>query len=189
MLEGVADDALDAFAGVDVFLSGDFVGSSLFEEAAGTDVDAFGVFAKDDEANVVADAIFEWSEALVEKLGGAGVHEKIEFEAQAEEDISGMLIGGDARIAESAEEDGVEFVLEHFDGTFRERDFFAEIFVGGPVEFDEFDAAVMFRGGGLDGSNADGSDFFADAVAGNDGDAGVGTAGAERGGGHGKKVA
>ena len=81
VVEGEAEDALDAFAGVDVFLGGDFVGSSLFEEAAGADVDAFGVFAEDHQANVVWDAILERGEPLVEKFGGAGVDVEIEFEA------------------------------------------------------------------------------------------------------------
>ena len=58
VVEGVAEDALDAFAGVDVFLDGDFVGSSLLEEATDADVDAFGVFAEDHQANVVGDAVF-----------------------------------------------------------------------------------------------------------------------------------
>jgi len=49
VLEGVADDALDSFAGVDVFLGGDFVGGALFEESTHADVEAFGVFAEDDE--------------------------------------------------------------------------------------------------------------------------------------------
>ena len=59
VVEGVAENAFHAFAGVDFFLRCDFVGGSLFEEAAGAGVDAFGIFAKDHHANVVADAIFE----------------------------------------------------------------------------------------------------------------------------------
>jgi hypothetical protein len=95
-----------------------------------------------------------------------------------------VLVGGDAGIAEGAEEDGVEFVAEHFDGAGRKGDIFAEEFVGAPVEMDELERAIVFRGGGLDGFDGDGSDFFADAVAGDDGDASVGTAVAERKIGH-----
>src|ERR1700737_2245807 len=72
-LEGVADDALDAFAGVDVFLDGDFLGSSFLEEAANADVEAFGVFAEDHEVDVFAGAVAERRKAVVEKLGGAGI--------------------------------------------------------------------------------------------------------------------
>ena len=120
----------------------------------------------------------------MEKFGGTGVDVEVEFEAQTEEDVGGVLVGGDARIAESAKEDGVEFVAKHFDSAFGERDFFAEIFVGAPIEVDEFDGAIAFGGGGFDELDGDGSDFFADAVAGDDGDAGFGTAGTERGVGH-----
>ncbi len=52
VIEGMAEDALDAFAGVDVFLDSDLVGSSLLEEAANADIDAFGVFAEDHEVHV-----------------------------------------------------------------------------------------------------------------------------------------
>src|SRR5580698_5658724 len=52
VLEGVADDAFDALAGIHVFLDGDLVGRVLFEEAANADVEAFRVFAKDDELKI-----------------------------------------------------------------------------------------------------------------------------------------
>ena len=184
VVEGVTDDALDAFAGVHVFLGGDFVGSSFLEEAAHADVEAFGVFAEDDELDVVGGDVAERGVARVEKFGGAGVDEEIEFEAKAEEDVGGVLVGGDAWIAEGAEEDGVEFVAQHFDGAGRKSDIFAEKFVGAPVEVDEFEGAIVFGRGGLNGFDGDGRDFLADAVAGNDGDAGVGTAVAEGDVGH-----
>jgi len=184
VLEGVADDALDTFAGVDVFLSGDFVGSVLLEEAAHADVEAFGVFAEDDEANVVGGDIAQRSVARVEEFCGPGVDEEIELEAQAEEDVGSVLVGGDTGIAEGAEEDGVEFVAKHFDRARRESDVFAEEFVGAPVEVDEFKGAIVFGRSGLDGFDGDGSDFLADAVAGDDGDAGAGTAVAEGDVGH-----
>jgi len=179
ILEGVADDALDAFAGVDVFLRGDFVGSVFLEEAAHADVEAFSVFAKDDEADVVGGDIAERCVARVEEFGGAGVDEEVELEAETEEDVGGVLVGGDAGIAEGAEEDGVEFVAKHFDGAGRKGDVFAEEFVGAPVEVDELEGTIVFGGGGLDGFDGDRSDFLADAVAGDDGDAGVWTAVAE----------
>ena len=58
VVEGVADDAVYTFVGIDVFLDGDFVGSSLLEEAADADVEAFGVFAEDHEIEVGALAVF-----------------------------------------------------------------------------------------------------------------------------------
>jgi len=95
-----------------------------------------------------------------------------------------VLVGGDAGIAEGAEKDGVEFVAKHFDCAGRKSDIFAEEFVGAPVEVDELDGAIMFGGGGLDGFDGDRRDFFANAVAGDDGDARVGTAVAEGDVGH-----
>jgi len=70
-------------------------------------------------ANVVGGDVAERGVARVEKFGWTGVDEEIELEAQAEEDVGGVLVGGDAGIAEGAEEDGVEFVAKHFDGTGR----------------------------------------------------------------------
>ena len=112
----------------------------------------------------------------MEKLGGAGVDVEVEFEAQAEENVSGVLVGGDAGIAERTKEDGIEFVAEHFDGSFGEGDFFAEEFVGAPVEFHELDVVMAAGGGGFDNVDGDGRDFFADAVTGDDSDARVRTA-------------
>ncbi len=176
VVEGVADDALDAFAGVDVFLDGNLVGSVLLIEAADADIETFGIFAEDHEADVVGGNVTQRSEALVEEFGRAGVDEEVELEAEAEEDVRGVLVGGHAGIAEGAEEDGVEFIAQHFDGAGRERDVFAEEFVGAPIEFHELDGAVALGGGGFDALDGDGRDFLADAVAGDDGDARVGSA-------------
>jgi len=52
VVEGVADNALDAFARVDVLLCGDLVEGSLLEDSAGIGVDAFGIFTEDDEIDV-----------------------------------------------------------------------------------------------------------------------------------------
>jgi len=95
-----------------------------------------------------------------------------------------VLVGGDAGIAEGAEEDGVEFVAQYFDGTGGKGDIFVEEFVGAPVKVNEFERATVLRGGSLDGFDGDGSDFLADAVAGDDGDARVGTTVAEGDVGH-----
>jgi hypothetical protein len=49
-------------------------------------------------------------------------------------------------------------------------------FVGAPIELDELDGAVALGGDGFDALDSDGRDFCADAVAGDDGDARVGSA-------------
>jgi len=59
-----------------------------------------------------------------------------------------------------------------------------EIFVGTPVEVDEFDGAVAFGDGGFDDLDGDRGDFLADAIARDDRDAGFGAAGAKRNVGH-----
>src|SRR5208337_2460324 len=181
----MADDALNPFAGVDVFLEGNLVGSALFEEAAHADVEAFGVLADDHEVDVGEGAVAERGEARMEEFGGAGVDVEIELHAQAEEDVCSVLVGRDAGIAEGAKEDGVKFVAKEFDRAFGEGDVFAEVFVGTPVELDEFEGAVAPGGGGADDLDGHGGHFPADAVAGNNGDAGFGTAVAERDVGHG----
>ena len=53
IVESIPNDALNAFARVDVFLNRNFVGRVFFEEAADANVKAFGVFAKHDKPDVV----------------------------------------------------------------------------------------------------------------------------------------
>ncbi len=144
------------------------------------------MFSRNDhEIDVGGGAIAERGEARVEQFGGAGVDVEVELEAQAEEDVGGMLIGGDAGIAKRAEEDGVELVAQHFDGAFGERDVLTEVFVGAPIELNEFERAVALGGGGADDLDGYRGHFPADAVAGDDGDAGFGAAVAEGDVGHG----
>ena len=51
-LEGVADAALAAAAGVEGGLRGDFVRGAFVQEALDAAVEVFGVFADDDEVDV-----------------------------------------------------------------------------------------------------------------------------------------
>ena len=53
VLEGRADDALDALARVHVLVDGDLVGRAALELAADADVDALGVLAEHDEVDVL----------------------------------------------------------------------------------------------------------------------------------------
>ncbi len=50
-----------------------------------------------------------------------------------------MNIGGHARIAKSADQDGVEIPGQHGEAVRRDRNFVGEIAVGSPVERGEFD--------------------------------------------------
>src|ERR1700733_10307096 len=52
VFEGVANDALDTFAGVDVLLGSDFVRSSLLKHSPGIGVNALCVFAEDNKIDI-----------------------------------------------------------------------------------------------------------------------------------------
>src|SRR5712672_529538 len=109
VVKGVADDALDALAGINVFLNGDFVWRVFLEEAADSDVKAFGILTKDREADVVGRAVAQRGQAIVKKFDRAGIHKEIEFKTQPEKNVRGVLVRRNAWIAECAEKDGVEF--------------------------------------------------------------------------------
>src|SRR5258708_36851915 len=68
VFKSVADDALNSFAGVHVFLDGDFVGSILLEKAANSNVQALSILAEDHEAYVVGSAITKRRQSVVEKF-------------------------------------------------------------------------------------------------------------------------
>ena len=53
----MADDSLDAFAGVYILLQCDFVGCALLEDSAYPDVEALCVFAEHHEIDVARGAI------------------------------------------------------------------------------------------------------------------------------------
>ena len=167
IFEGVADDALDAFARIDVFLGGDFVGSSLLEDAAGIGVNAFGIFAEDDEVDVFRLDSFQRTQRRIEQADRAHVGVEIHFEAHAEQNFFGMDVGLDAGIAEGADQDGVEVAGEHGESVGRDGGLVAQVAVGAPVEVGQFDGGA----GGLDDLDRLRNHFLADAVAGDDGDA------------------
>ena len=78
-----------------------------------------------------------------------------------------MNIGFDAGIAEGSDEDGVEVAGEHGESVGWDGGAVFQEAVGPPVEIGEIDGDAA----GLDDFDGLRDDFFADAVAGNDGDA------------------
>ena len=56
---------------------------------------------------------------------------QIELESQTQENVAGMLIAGDARIAEGAEEDRIDVVAQMTKTGFRQRLVRFEVMVGG----------------------------------------------------------
>ena len=91
---------------------------------------------------------------------------KIELEAQAEQNIGGVLVAGDTRVAHGSEEDCIEILAEHLLAAFGESGAIAEVAICAPVEFSEFEGAA---GGGCRGfEDADRlcDDFFSHTIAG-----------------------
>ena len=84
--EGILEAAIDAAAGVDGFLDGDFVGRALEEISAGTGVEALVVFTDDDEVDVLRALVLERAVLGAEQLHRAEVDVLLQFEAQAQED-------------------------------------------------------------------------------------------------------
>ena len=108
VLEGVPDDPVHAFVGIDLFLDRDLVVRVRLEAAADADVDAFGVLAEHHEVHVVRAAALERTQPLVEQLHRTVVDVEVQLEASAEEDLARVPVVGHARIAERADQDGVE---------------------------------------------------------------------------------
>jgi hypothetical protein len=170
-LEGVADDPLDSFAGVDVDLGRHLVRSVLLEVAAHHHVEPFRVLAEDDEVHVRGLRVLQRAELLVEETHGPVVHVEVELEAHPEEDVGGVAVVGDARVAHRAEEDRVEALRQELEAARRQRLAGLEVAFGTPVERRHTDLAaggVRDRGERPDRFRYD---LDADPVAGDDRDA------------------
>ena len=180
IVKSVANDALNALSGINVFLHGDFVDCVFLEEPADADIQAFRVLAENHEAHVIGRTVAKRCQAVVEEFNRASIHKQIEFAAKPQENVRGVLIRRNARIAESAEKDGIEFVSEHLDGTCRKRDTLTQEFVSAPIEFDELDLSacrlIFAPNDGANGFDRFRRDFLSDAVAGNHSDARRGAA-------------
>src|SRR5437879_10710396 len=168
IFKGVADDALDAAARVDVFLNGDFFGIAAPELPARSGIEPFGVFAKNDKANIVFAAIAQRRQRRIEQLDGTRVHIKIELGAQPQKNIRGVTVRRHARIADGAEENSVEVAPEHFHGAGGKRGGVAQEALRAPVELHEFSFASCFGDSRSENPYGFRYDFPADAIAGND---------------------
>ena len=78
-----------------------------------------------------------------------------------------MDVGLDARVAEGANEDGIEIAREHGESIGRDGGLVAQITVRTPIEIGEFDR----RPGRPDDANCLRNHFFTNTVAGDHGDA------------------
>src|SRR5207249_8184384 len=87
ILERIANNALDSFARVNVFLHGNLIGRALLERSANANIKAFRVFAKDDEANIFLGTVSQGRKPIVKQFHRTGVHVEVELESQAQQNV------------------------------------------------------------------------------------------------------
>jgi folate-binding protein YgfZ len=167
VLKCIADDALHAFARIDILLRGDLVGSSLLEYAASVGINAFGIFAKHDKVHILGLDSFQWAQRRVKQSHRTHVGIEIHLEAHAEQNFFGMNVGLDPRITKSPYEDRIEVAGQHGEAIGRNGCAIAQIAVRSPIEVSEFDRSAR----GLNHAHSQRDDFLADAVSRDDGDA------------------
>ncbi len=136
ILEGVAEDALDPLARVDVFLRGDLVGRALLEDAARIGVDTFGVFADHHEIQILGLNSLQRTQSHIEQPHRAYIGVEIHLEAHAEENLFGMDVRRDARITERTDKDCVEIAGKHGKAVGRNGCAITQVTVGAPIELD-----------------------------------------------------
>ena len=101
--EAGANEALDAFARVDVFRDRDLVACPALELPSEPRVRALGVLAKYDEIHVGRAAIAQGYEPIGECANGPDVGVEIKAKTKTEENLARMLEPRNARVAERAE--------------------------------------------------------------------------------------
>ncbi len=149
VLEGVANDPLDALAGVDVLLDGELLGSALFEDSTDADVEAFGILPENDEVDVIDATILQRAEPFIQQLHWTMVDEKIEVEAHRQQNLLGVRHVRHPRITQRAQINGVEVVAQDFEGVVRKTDAGFKILVGTVVEPLELQRDLESSRGGL----------------------------------------
>src|SRR5439155_15296066 len=97
--------------------------------AAPAEVLSLRVLAEDDEVDRAG--IAQRRQVRMQQLHRPEIDVQIELESQTQENVAGMLIAGDARIAEGAEEDRIDVVAQMTKTGFRQRLFRFEVMVGG----------------------------------------------------------
>jgi hypothetical protein len=144
VLERVAHDPVHALVGVDLFLNRDLVRRAGLESSTDADVDTLGVLAKDHEVHVGARAALERTESVVEEADRPVVDVQVELESGTEQDVARVPIVGHARIAERADEDGVER-SQRVVAVCRNRFTGGEIMIGAPRQMMEMDSTDRFE--------------------------------------------
>ena len=166
-LERVADDAMHALVGVQLFLNRNLVLGARLEPAADAHVQALGVLPEHDEIDVARCTSLQWAQTFVEQADGTVVHVEIELEARPEQDVARVSVVGHARIAERSDEHRVE-LAQQIVSVGRNRDAGLQVVIGAPRQVFEIEAAaepLADRAEHLDGL---GGDLLPDAVTRND---------------------
>ena len=161
-----ADDALHAFAGVDVLLRSNLVGRAEFEVAAHARVDALGVLANHSEIDVGGSSVLQRAKRSVQQFHRADIGVKIHLKAHAQQNFFGVDVRRHARIAEGSDEDGVEVAGQHLEAVGRNSGALDDVAISSPVKMSE----CQRRARGLEHLDGCGDDFFSDAVSLDDGD-------------------
>src|ERR1051325_4304728 len=106
----------------------------------------------------------------MKKFDRASVDKEVELETQTEQDVRGVLIGRNARIAKRAKKNGVEFIREHFHRARRERNAFTKKLIGAPIKLHKFNLSACRPDSGANCFDRFRRHLLADAIAWNDRD-------------------
>ena len=106
--ESGLENPLHALARRNALLNGHLIGRSFLEDPANSYVQILRVFAKYSEIDVLFRNILQRGQLPVEQSHRPYVGVQIETEADAEENISCMLVVRDARVSQGAQENRVK---------------------------------------------------------------------------------
>jgi hypothetical protein len=166
-VERVLHDPVDALVGVQLFLNRHLIVGPGLEASADADVQPFRVLAKDDEVDVGRRPVLQRAQPLVQQLHRPIVDVEVELEPRAEQDVAGVAVVGDPRIAERADEHRVEIVAQHRVAVRRNGDAGLQVVVGAPRQHLELERPPEDVAGGAKNLDRFGGDVDADAVSGN----------------------
>ena len=100
----------------------------------------------DDKIDVLRLDAFQRTERRIQQAHRANVGVQVHLEAHAEQNFFGVDVGLDAGIAESADQDGVEVARQHGEAIGRDGGLVAQITIGTPVEFGQFNRRARTPG-------------------------------------------
>src|SRR5881409_1268321 len=138
--------------------------------SAAAEVDALRVLAENDEVDATI-VTAQRCEIGVEQPYRAEIDVQVELEAQAEQNVAGMLVPGDSRVADRPEEDRVYVVAQVAERRLGERLARREVMIGAVGEALQVEPETVLGGGFLDRPERRRDDLRADPVSRDHGDA------------------